>query len=306
MPMRYTEIMRGMRRKVVALLALAAISAPALVSAIDWAVVLRVTAPSTTSDHGIHETRLLIGTAPDATDGFEPAEDAAAPYDAPPPTLPNQTGLPPVGLLRAWFDHPEYLGAAQPTALWRDLRAPGGWPKTWTLYVQPSAAATVPNVTIWWTMIRPVCNRLQFLLRPITSGATAMAQVDMAALASVQFSAATTATRFNLVVQPDPTRLPAAPPAKPLGLWSPRQGAGRVLLTWLKNLEPDLVGYHIYRSTISGSGYARLTEIPAPRTKTTFFDTTASNGQTSYYRLTAVNSDGCASDFSDELAVTLP
>ncbi|MEE8586010.1 MAG: hypothetical protein V3T83_14290, partial [Acidobacteriota bacterium] len=37
-----------------------------------------------------------------------------------------------------------------------------------------------------------------------------------------------------------------------------------VQLEWDPNAESDLSGYHVYRSTASGSGYQRLTGSPVP------------------------------------------
>jgi peptidoglycan/xylan/chitin deacetylase (PgdA/CDA1 family) len=47
-------------------------------------------------------------------------------------------------------------------------------------------------------------------------------------------------------------------PAAPVGLTAV-PGYATVVLDWGDNSEPNLAGYHVYRSTTSGSGYSRLT-----------------------------------------------
>ena len=75
-------------------------------------------------------------------------------------------------------------------------------------------------------------------------------------------------------------------------------GVGRVFLTWGENKERDLAGYHVYRSSKSGSEYERLTA--APLNRTTFSDETARQGATYYYAITAVDRSGNESRRSKE------
>jgi len=76
------------------------------------------------------------------------------------------------------------------------------------------------------------------------------------------------------------------PPAAPRNL-SAVAGPGAILLAWEAGTEPDLAGYHVYRSSVPGRGYERLTT--APRRETTYQDTAVTRGRTYYYVVTAVD-----------------
>jgi fibronectin type 3 domain-containing protein len=87
------------------------------------------------------------------------------------------------------------------------------------------------------------------------------------------------------------------PPARPTGL-TVVPGVGRAFLTWNENKEPDLAGYHVYRSTVSGKAYERLTTKVLNRT--TFSDETAKQGLVYYYKITAMDRAGNESTGSEE------
>lgn len=76
------------------------------------------------------------------------------------------------------------------------------------------------------------------------------------------------------------------PPAAPRGLVAVAAPEG-IRLAWEGVRDPDLAGYHVYRSVASGRGYQRLTS--APQSQTTYQDTTAVRGKTYYYVVTAVD-----------------
>ena len=96
---------------------------------------------------------------------------------------------------------------------------------------------------------------------------------------------------------PDSNEASAAPindlgaPAVPAGLSAsdaPNDDGGALILTWQANTEPTLAGYNLYRGATSGGPYP--TRVNASLiTATTFTDTGLTNGTTSYYVLTAVN-----------------
>ncbi len=87
------------------------------------------------------------------------------------------------------------------------------------------------------------------------------------------------------------------PPAPPTGI-TVVPGIGRVFLTWNENKEPDLAGYHVYRSMKAGAEQARLTDRPLNRT--TFSDETVKQGVTYFYAITAVDKSGNESARSKE------
>jgi hypothetical protein len=95
------------------------------------------------------------------------------------------------------------------------------------------------------------------------------------------------------------------PPAPPRNLEAAVSRA-EVALIWDRNEEPDLLGYHLYRSEISGTGYQRLTTQPV--TATTFTDRTIRRGTTYYYTATAVDTAAIPNEstFADQIAVHVP
>lgn len=73
--------------------------------------------------------------------------------------------------------------------------------------------------------------------------------------------------------------------------------AGSVKLSWTANPEGDLAGYHVYRSNRSDAGFQRIDN--ARVLSPLYIDRDAVAGQSYFYRLTAENSLGLESDFSD-------
>jgi len=91
------------------------------------------------------------------------------------------------------------------------------------------------------------------------------------------------------------------PPAPPTGL-AAAPGDSQVSLDWDDNLEGDVVGYHVRRSTTPGGPYARID--PALVTASLYVDATAVNGTTYYYVVTAVDALGGESGPSAEASAT--
>lgn len=76
-----------------------------------------------------------------------------------------------------------------------------------------------------------------------------------------------------------------------------------VSLTWSPS-SSSVAGYNVYRSSVSGGPYAKLTATLAAGTGYT--DTTVQSGQTYYYVVTAVNSSNTESAFSSEISAIIP
>jgi fibronectin type 3 domain-containing protein len=92
------------------------------------------------------------------------------------------------------------------------------------------------------------------------------------------------------------------PPSAPQNLTA-TAGNGQVTLKWNKNTESDFLRYRIYRGTSSG------TEIKVDSTSNGIADTTRintglTNGTTYYFRITAVDSAGFESWYSNEVSAT--
>jgi hypothetical protein len=76
-----------------------------------------------------------------------------------------------------------------------------------------------------------------------------------------------------------------------------------VLLNWTATAS-TVSGYNVYRSTVSGSGYAKLNSSLVG--SLTYTDATVQNGQTYYYVTTAVDASGTESTYSNELQMIIP
>jgi fibronectin type 3 domain-containing protein len=74
-------------------------------------------------------------------------------------------------------------------------------------------------------------------------------------------------------------------------------------LTWTASTS-SVVGYNVYRSTISGGPYTLITGSPVAGT--TFTDTSVQAGVTYFYVVTAVDASGNESAFSNEALATVP
>lgn len=87
-----------------------------------------------------------------------------------------------------------------------------------------------------------------------------------------------------------------AMPGRPIEAQTPQHG---VTLTWTASTSPTVTGYNVYRSTVTGGPYTKLTATPV--SATTYFDPTASlGGQTLFYVVTAVDSLGVESSNSNQ------
>jgi len=97
-----------------------------------------------------------------------------------------------------------------------------------------------------------------------------------------------------------PTGTDLTPPAAPANLWA-SAGNGSVDLGW--DAVAGATGYYVYRSPVTGGGYARLNSTPTAGTSYT--DDPVGNGQWYYYVVTAVDEAANESPRSNE-APALP
>ena len=88
-------------------------------------------------------------------------------------------------------------------------------------------------------------------------------------------------------------------PAVPVGLET-LDGYGALLLDWSNGEEDDLDGYHIYRATVPGGPYLRLTTTPVHISR--YADTSVVPHIPYYYRLSAVDVYGNESQLSPPIA----
>ncbi len=96
------------------------------------------------------------------------------------------------------------------------------------------------------------------------------------------------------------------PPLPPGALLAKIDTLGLVSLSWARNIEPDLAGYHVYRSNFASSEYARISRNPI--TQNSYQDTINLKTLTNkiYYKLTAIDNRFNPSDYSPPLIVDLP
>ena len=74
-----------------------------------------------------------------------------------------------------------------------------------------------------------------------------------------------------------------------------------VTLSWVASTSSSVVGYNVYRGSVSGGPYTMLNS--APNVSTSYTDMTVSGGQTYYYIVTAVDASGNESVGSNEVVV---
>jgi hypothetical protein len=75
-------------------------------------------------------------------------------------------------------------------------------------------------------------------------------------------------------------------------------------LTWVASTSANVAGYNVYRGTVSGGPYTLLNA--SPTSAVTYADTTVQAGQTYYFVVKAVGSDGSLSIASNEAPATIP
>jgi hypothetical protein len=77
-----------------------------------------------------------------------------------------------------------------------------------------------------------------------------------------------------------------------------------VLLNWTASPSEGVTGYNVYRSTASGSGYAKITSSPVGGS--TYTDATVVDGQIYYYVVTSVDATGDESAYSEDVQMNIP
>jgi fibronectin type 3 domain-containing protein len=78
-----------------------------------------------------------------------------------------------------------------------------------------------------------------------------------------------------------------------------------VTLTWNASTSSGVVSYNVYWSGVHGGPYSILGSVPASG-PLTYQDLDVTSGSTYYYVVTAVNSSGEESTYSNEATVSLP
>jgi hypothetical protein len=80
--------------------------------------------------------------------------------------------------------------------------------------------------------------------------------------------------------------------------------AHTVALSWNPSTSSNIAGYNVYRSTTAGGSYARINSSPTNATK--YADGSVAAGETYYYVVTAVSSNGTESLHSNQISAVIP
>lgn len=234
-----------------------------------------VSVPHPDADGGIATNQLRLGTAPSASDAFDPSLDLEA--------------LPSPGL-SAVVRHPEYSSLHQ--SLWWDLRAPT-LPQAWEVEVKSDR----PNARI--TLSAPplptapnACSESRWTVRDTETNQTL--QLGPTAAVYSYLNTPGVVRRFTVSAAASVD----APPPPPHTLWSPRQGRASVYLAWA-GTNSSAARYHVYRETDHGP--VRLSATPI--TTASYVDTGVNRTLTVTYFVTAVGDSGCESGYSVPLTL---
>ena len=77
-----------------------------------------------------------------------------------------------------------------------------------------------------------------------------------------------------------------------------------VSLSWNASTSSNVTGYNVYRASVSGGPYTKISSFPV--TATTFLDSAAQAGVTYYYVTTAVDSNNNESAYSNQATAVIP
>jgi hypothetical protein len=92
--------------------------------------------------------------------------------------------------------------------------------------------------------------------------------------------------------------------ATPVSQQPPAAVSHSVSLTWVSSTSPNIKGYNVYRSTVSGGTYTKLTASPVAATS--YVDSNVASGQTYSYVATTVDSNDRESTYSTEATAQVP
>jgi fibronectin type 3 domain-containing protein len=77
-----------------------------------------------------------------------------------------------------------------------------------------------------------------------------------------------------------------------------------VTLSWAASVSPNIMGYKVYRGSVSGGPYTLVSGSLVGTTA--YADSSVSSGQTYYYVTTAVDSSNVQSAYSNEAIAVVP
>ena len=136
--------------------------------------------------------------------------------------------------------------------------------------------------------------------------ATALSSTTLAAGQSAVITAdfapkAAGAVSGSITVTSNATNASLAIPVSGTGVAA---GSHTVALQWQASTTSGVTGYDVYRSTVSGGSYAKLTSTPLAGTA--YSDSSVASGNSYYYVVTSVSSNGSESSYSNQVSATVP
>jgi hypothetical protein len=183
---------------------------------------------------------------------------------------------------------PGQLSASATTLKFGNVTIGSSGSQTVTLTASGTGSVTITNVTIVGAGI----DASGVVGLELATGKTASLKVTFA-------PAATGLVSGSIKVTSNATNSPISIAVSGTGV-SPTSHS--VALSW--NAISGVAGYDVYRGSVSGGPYTILTN--SPITTTTFTDTNVQAGQTYYYVVTSVGSDGVQSAYSSPASATIP
>jgi len=114
----------------------------------------------------------------------------------------------------------------------------------------------------------------------------------------------TTAGTSSFTAKVTDSSSPAQTATATYGVTIAQGTAYSVALAWTASATSGVTGYNIYRTTISGSNYAKINS--APVSGVSYADSTVLHGTTYYYVLTSVDAAGDESGYSTEVQMVIP
>jgi len=166
------------------------------------------------------------------------------------------------------------VGGTNPSARPISISNTGGGTLSWT---------ASDNAT--WLALSPVSG---------TNSGTVTASVNLSGLA---------AGTYNGIITIAASGSTNSPRQIPVSLTLSASTAGTAALTWNASTESDLTGYKVYRGTGSGTYGAPIATLP--RTTTNYTATGLQNGTTYFFVITAYDSAGNESTYSNEVSKSI-
>ena len=175
-----------------------------------------------------------------------------------------------------------------------------------------TGAVTASQVPLTWTASVSTTVVGYNVYRGTVSGGP-YTKVNLSLVNGTSYTDTTVAsgtTYYYVVTAVDPNNLESVtslamstmtPPLPATALTASAVPAGQVTLNWTASTTGSVSGYNVYRSTSSGTGYAK---IAGPVPGTTYQDLSVTSGQTYYYVVTAVGPGNVESVYSNEVSAT--